>query len=432
MPKVLIITYYWPPSGGAGVQRWLKFSKYLHEFGWSGIVYTPENPEAPATDHSLLADVSTQLVIIKRPIWEPYRLYKVFTRQKKDQPVNAGFLSETKKPGLAERFSVWLRGNLFIPDARRFWIRPSTRFLKKYLQEKPVDLIVSTGPPHSMHLIAMALHRSLGVPWVADFRDPWTNIDYYKDLMLTRRADNRHRKLEKKVLQSASHVITIGESMKNEFAALGAKNISVITNGYDEADFNAGHIIPGNQFSIVHIGSINRDRNPRLLWQCLSELVKENNHFAESLQIRLVGKTDLDVWNDLEKMVLMPYVERIDYLPHSEAVKEMFSAQVLLLLINNSLNAKGILTGKFFEYLASRRPILAVGPVDGDIASILKETGMGSITGFDDKEGMLAQLKMLFSLYEKGELSAGAGNTLAYSRRELTRRLTHLFNQFIS
>lgn len=432
MPKVLIITYYWPPSGGAGVQRWLKFSKYLHEYGWSGIVYTPENPEAPATDTSLLADVSPQLTVIKRPIWEPYRLYKVFTRQKKDQPVNAGFLSETKKPGLAERFSVWLRGNLFIPDARRFWIRPSSRFLKTYLQENPVDLIVSTGPPHSMHLIAMSLHRSLHIPWVADFRDPWTNIDFYKDLMLTRRADRRHRTLEKKVLQSADHVITVGESMKNEFIALGAKNISVITNGYDEEDFNQGNITPGKQFSIVHIGSINKDRNPRLLWQCLSELVKENVHLAESLQIRLVGKTDLDVWNDLEKTELMPYVERIDYLPHTGAVKEMFSAQVLLLLINNSRNAKGILTGKFFEYLASRRPILAVGPVDGDIASILKETGMGSITDFDDKEGMRAQLKMLFSRYERGELSAGAGNTLAYSRRELTRRLTSLFNQFIS
>lgn len=429
MPKVLIITYYWPPSGGAGVQRWLKFSKYLHEFGWDAVIYTPENPEAPAMDESLLRDIPAGLKVIKRPIWEPYRLYKVFTRQKKDQAVNAGFLSETKKPGLAERLSVWLRGNLFIPDARMFWIKPSVRFLKRYLADNPADLVVSTGPPHSMHLIAMRLHDSLGMPWVADFRDPWTNIDYYKDLMLTDAADRKHRRLEKKVLCSANAVIAVGESMKNEFAALGATNLSVITNGFDQDDFTVGEIAPDPYFSLVHIGSINRDRNPHLLWECLAELVKRNSPLDASLKIKLVGKADLEVWNELARLNLLQHVIRIDYLPHDDAVKEMFSARVLLLLINQSANAKGILTGKLFEYLAAGRPILAVGPVDGDIGKILAETGAGSITGFSDKEGMLKQLEELFATFEKGTLATSPGNYLQYSRKELTRRLAGLFNE---
>ncbi|MBE9481851.1 MAG: glycosyl transferase family 1, partial [Bacteroidetes bacterium] len=175
MKKVLIITYYWPPSGGAGVQRWLKFVKYLREFGWEPIVYTPENPEAPDIDNSLEKDIPDNLTVIKRKIWEPYTAYKKFIGQEKEQKINAGFLSENKKPKLSENISVWIRGNFFIPDARKFWIKPSVKFLTNYLKNNPVDAMISSGPPHSMHMIALGLKQRLGIPWLADFRDPWTN-----------------------------------------------------------------------------------------------------------------------------------------------------------------------------------------------------------------------------------------------------------------
>ena len=216
MKKVLIITYYWPPSGGAGVQRWLKFVKYLREFGWEPIVYTPENPEAPAVDESLLKDIPKNLTAIKRPIWEPYNLYKNFIGQKKDERINAGFLTEKKKPGLAEKISVWVRGNWFIPDARKLWITPSIKFLSDYLKRNPVDAIVSTGPPHSMHLIALGLKKKLNLPWLADFRDPWTNIDFYDKLMLTKASDVKHKKMELDVLKNANIITAIGWSMADD------------------------------------------------------------------------------------------------------------------------------------------------------------------------------------------------------------------------
>ena len=212
MKKVLIITYYWPPSGGAGVQRWLKFVKYLRGFGWEPIVYTPENPEAPATDESLLKDIPDNLTVLRTRIWEPYSLYKNFIGQKKGETINAGFLSEKKKPGIAEKISVWIRGNWFIPDARKFWIKPSIIFLSQYLKNNPVHAVVSTGPPHSMHLIALGLKKQLHLPWLADFRDPWTNIDFYDKLMLTKFSNEKHKRMELEVLKNADKVVVVSWS----------------------------------------------------------------------------------------------------------------------------------------------------------------------------------------------------------------------------
>ena len=187
MKKVLIITYYWPPSGGAGVQRWLKFAKYLSDFGWEPIIYTVENGEYPVLDYDLLDEVPKGITVLKTPIWEPYSIYKKFTGRKKEDKINSGFLSEKKNPKLLEKLSIWIRGNLFIPDARKFWIKPSVNFLTNYLIDNPVDIVVSSGPPHSSHIIALKLKEKNKLPWLADFRDPWTNIYYYKELLLNKK-----------------------------------------------------------------------------------------------------------------------------------------------------------------------------------------------------------------------------------------------------
>ena len=210
MKRVLIITYYWPPSGGSGVQRWLKMSKYLPENGWQPVIYTPEEGEFPIIDTSLEKDVSPEAEVIRRPIVEPYTLYKRFLGVKETETVKAGFIKENgEKAGWKEKLSLWIRGNCFIPDARCWWVKPSVRYLKSYLKEHPVDAIISTGPPHSMHLIAMKLKEALGIPWIADFRDPWTEIDYYNDLHLTRWADRKHHRLEREVLTKTDKVITV-------------------------------------------------------------------------------------------------------------------------------------------------------------------------------------------------------------------------------
>lgn len=428
MKKVLVITYYWPPGGGAGVQRWLKFVKYLRAFGWEPVIYTAENGEMPVIDHSLLKDVPDGITVIKRPIWEPYSIYKKFIGQKKDQKINAGFLSENKKPKLTERVAVWIRGNLFIPDARRFWIKPSIKFLSAYLRKHPVDAVVSTGPPHSMHLIAMGLKQELGLPWIADFRDPWTNIDFYEDLMLSKWADSKHHRLEKEVLTNASTVITVGQTMKEEFEEMGARKVTVITNGYDSEDLYKGEVKLDEKFSIAHIGSLVKSRNPELLWKVLSQLVTENASLKNDLEIKLVGKVDFSVMQSIGDNGLSQFVKKIDYLPHSEIIRVQQESQVLLLLINRTKNAKGILTGKFFEYLSAKRPILCIGPHDGDAAKILHETNAGKISGFDDALALKMNVLEYYSSYKEGRLAAGSSNIEQYSRKELTRKLAEVLN----
>ena len=429
--KVLIITYYWPPSGGAGVQRWLKFSKYLRGFGWEPVIYTPENPEVPAIDNSLLQDIPEGITVIKRPITEPYSVYKRFVGMKPSEKVNAGFLQEKEKPGMAEGFAVWLRGNFFIPDARRFWIRPSVNFLKDYLSNNPVDAIVSTGPPHSMHLIALQIHTKLNIPWLADFRDPWTGIDFYHQLRLTSSADSLHRKLEKKVLSSATAVTVVSQDMANEFNGIYERDYNLITNGYDEQDISP---LPQNQldkkFTISHIGSINASRNPESLWKALSEMIVNNPEFTKAVQIKLVGKVDISVLKSIENHGLTPYLSRIEYMPHREVMHEIQKSQVLLLLINNTPNAKGILTGKIFEYLGSGRPIISIGPEDGDAAIILKDSDAGQTASYENEETMLRILSDYFTRFSEKRLESNTGNLLKYSRKVLTGEIAKILDDF--
>lgn len=433
MKKVLIITYYWPPAGGAGVQRWLKFVKYMRNFGWEPVVYTALNGEMPVIDHSLEKDIPENLTVLKTPIWEPYSIYKRFIGRKKDDRINAAFLNENKKTGLAERISVWLRGNFFIPDARRFWIRPSVAYLNNYLRENDIHHVISSGPPHSMHLIALGLkRRHPALRWIADFRDPWTNIDFYEKLMLTSLADKKHHRLELEVLREADRVISIGERMSNEFVEMYRKSggkatskFSVITNGFD-ADDVAPAVEKDRKFSLAHIGTLVKDRNPDVLWQVLARLVKVNPAFAEQLEIKLVGKVDIFVKEQIVAYGLERFVRRIDYLPHDEVILEQARSQVLLLLVNNTKNAKGILTGKFFEYMASGAPILVIGPPDGDLAAILKKTQTGLISHFDD----VVQLERNILSYFKGENPVpDRGEVVGYSRSELTRALCLLLDQ---
>ncbi len=428
--KVLIITYYWPPSGGAGVQRWLKFSKYLREYGWEPVIYTPENPEAPAVDHSLEKDIPEGITVIKLPIFEPYSAYKRFVGMKPGEKVNAGFLQEKEKPGRAEGFAVWLRGNFFIPDARRFWINPSVKFLTKYLKDNPVDAIVSTGPPHSMHLIAMQLNRTFNIPWLADFRDPWTGIDFYHQLKLTSLANKLHHKLEKKVLLSATEVTVISRDMMNEFIGIVERTYKLVTNGYDEEDISP---LPQNQlddeFTVSHIGSLNSARNPVKLWKALAEMADQNPLFAKSLKVKLVGKVDIGVIKSIEGFGLTKYLTRIEYMPHREVMNEIQKSQVLLLLINDTPNAKGILTGKIFEYLGSGRPILNIGPEDGDAAVILRDTEAGQTADYLNEKAMQLILTEYFIKFSEQRLVSNTKNQLKYSRKVLTKQIAGILDE---
>lgn len=436
MKRVLIITYYWPPSGGSGVQRWLKMSKYLPENGWQPFIYTADGAEYPVEDLSLEKDVASEAEIIRRPIVEPYSFYKKFLGIKKDEKIKAGFINEGKKKSAwKENISIWLRGNLFIPDARCWWIKPSVRYLKKYLQKNPVDAIISTGPPHSMHLIAKELHKKFNIPWIADFRDPWTDIDFFSELKLTKRSLKKHHRLQYQVLTEANKVVTVGWDWAKGLESHGAKDVAVITNGYD---FNIEELKTksdlSQSFTMSHVGIVGAARNATKFWEALGELIKDENQseFSNLLKIRLIGQVDNSVLISIKENSLENHVEIIPYIPHEKVIIEQSSSQVLLLFVNNSPNAKGILTGKIFEYMASGRPILAIGPKDGDTAIILDETKSGVIVDFEDKEGMKKVILDLFEKYKDNQLLTKENESVKkYSRRALAKEYVNLIERIL-
>ena len=395
MKRVLIITYYWPPQGGSGVQRWVKFSKYLPSFGWTPVIYTPENPDMTATDETLSKDIPEQAIILRRPIIEPYSLFRKMVGAPKDSaPVN--HISGGGKKSWKMKLSLWLRANIFVPDPKFLWIRPSVKFLKKYLQENPVDVIISTGPPHSMHLIARKVAKQTGIKWIADFRDPWTKIFYFKHLPLMGFIRRRYSALEKKVLMDADKVVTVSEPIRKEFEQMikswnGKTPVFNVENGYDESDFehkDGAAITPDSQFTLVHTGLFAQEGNPQMLWKVLGELCSQLSHFKESLSIRLIGKVDNAIKESIERESLSENTIYPGYLPHNQVNTIQQSARILLLPLRKEPEAEGILTGKYFEYLAAHRPIIAFGPGQSALAESLRETGAGVIFDWEQKESL--------------------------------------------
>jgi glycosyltransferase involved in cell wall biosynthesis len=429
--KVLIITYYWPPSGGVAVQRVLKFTKYLRDFNWEPIIYTVSNGEFPELDYFLVNEIPVGIKIFKTRIWEPYSIYKFFTGKKKGVGIHRNTIKSGKKISIAERISLWIRGNLFIPDTRCFWIKASVSFLQKKTKDEKFDAIISTGPPHSNHLIAFELSKISGIPWLADFRDPWTTMDYYQDLKLTQWADNLHHSMEQRVLKNASIVVVVGSRMKKEFDEKGAKRVEIIPNGFDESDFNdPENVRLDSEFTIVHVGSFLKRRNPEALWKTLANLKQQNHPLMQSLRIKLIGRIDSSIIESINHHELGEYLLQIPFIPHNEVVRNLKSAQILLLPIDDFDGAKWVLTGKLFEYLAAKRPVLCIGPTDGDAAKIIRETEVGETYGFLDQPGVSEYLLRQHKLYLSNELKINSTLTVnKYSRRELTRNLATLLNE---
>ena len=431
MKKVLIITYYWPPSGGGGVMRWLKMSKFLPELGWQPIIYTPENPDPSISDESLVTEIHKDIIELKTPIWEPYNIYRKLTGKKGDAKFKAGYISEASSGNWKSKLSVFVRGNFLIPDPRKFWIRPSVKYLTKYLKENRVDLIISTGPPHSMHLIALGLKKKFDIPWIADFRDPWTDIDFYDKLKLTKWADKKHRKLERKVLTQADHVVTVSPGCATDLAKINSKKVEVINNGYDPLDYNfEGNELDKN-FSISHFGAFNKDRNPKILWKVLGELAGRSDEFKKLLRIQLIGQTDKSVLDEIKKNNLSGNLILIEHLPHKEGLIQLGKSQVLLLPLNDASNVKGILPGKMYEYMALKRPIFAIGPADADadFAKILAETNSGISIDFNDAAKMKSTIENYFNSFKNNKLAVKSNSYEKYSRKNLAKNFIDLISE---
>ena len=485
MKRVLVITYYWPPTGGSGVQRWVKFAKYLPALGWEPVIYTPQNPEMTAVDRTLEKEISPNLEVIKRPIAEPYNLYrklmgkgaetdlkKLTAAGSRDEvtPISSG------KKSWKQRLSLWVRANVFVPDPRVTWVKPSVRFLKKYLKEHPVDAIVTTGPPQSMHLIGQKLHEALGIPWVPDFRDPWTRMYYLKHLPLTKASWDKLLKMEQDVLDGCTAVLTCTPMVQADYAARTKTPVEMITNGFDVKDFeisrqarnnnstgletttDAGQnfsltesdktfstIFSGEKvlvrgggkvlskdspsFSITHTGLLAADGNPENLWRALANIAETDPEFKDRLNINLIGRVDKEVLRSIEQAGLSPNTVLPGYLNHAATNEAQRSADILILPLRNDPDYAIILPGKLFEYLASRRPILGIGQTDGAMAGVLNETKSGITAEFDDIDTMQNFLLDAWKQHKAGGIPPTGGDIDKYSRESTARQLADLLNK---
>lgn len=424
MKKALVITYYWPPAGGPGVQRWLKFVKYLRDYDVEPIVYVPKNPQYPIVDHSFENEIPKGIKIYKRSIFEPYQLASIFSK-KKAKRISSGIIQSSDQSWL-EKTLLWVRGNLFIPDARKFWVGPSVKYLQGVIKKESIDTIITTGPPHSVHLIGLGLKKNNDLRWIADFRDPWTSIGYHKKLKLTKSSQEKHLQLESKVLNSADCIVVTSNTTKKEFSNITDKPIKVITNGYDGVRESKQQLDSG--FTISHIGSLLTGRNPKALWRALQELTEENLDFKKALVLELMGVVSKDVLQTIHSYGLEPYVRLAGYVSHDKAVLKQQSSQVLLMVEIDSEETKGIIPGKFFEYMKAKRPILGIGPKGWEVAEMISETNSGKAFTHAQDVAIKEQLITWFNAYQKKELQVKSQNIDQYSRRELTGKLARLIS----
>ncbi|WFB69514.1 glycosyl transferase family 1 [Chryseobacterium sp. WX] len=427
--KILIITYYWPPAGGPGVQRWLKFAKYLPDFGWKPIIYTPENPSYPLLDETLMKDVPENIEMVRTKIWEPYQLAEKLNKSNKK--FKAGQFDVGKNQSWKSKLSIWVRGNFFIPDARVFWVKPSVTFLEKYLKENKIDTIVTSGPPHSLHLIGLGLKNKMpDLKWVADFRDPWTEISYYKHLKLTKSSDKKHRQLESAVFKNADITLATSYTDAENFRKAGA-NAFCITNGFDESDSSKKAGENKNSqiekaFTLSYIGVLEQLRNPENLWKALDELVKENAEFAADFKLKFVGRIDDKILHSIENSSLKNHILNLGYLAHGKAVEEMQNSDMLLITNFPNEASKGIIPGKIFEYLASGKQILSFGPDKADVAKILEETQAGKHFSYQDTENIKKFILEKYELWKNDSLIENTQHIEQFSRKNLTQQLTEV------
>ena len=423
MKKVLIITYYWPPAGGPGVQRWLKFVKYLPGYDIEPIVYIPENPTYPLIDNGLLSEVSDSTTIIKHKIVEPYAWASAFSKGS-SKKISSGIIPAQKKQSLLQKAMLWVRGNLFIPDARVLWVKPSIKYLSAYIKENGIDTVITTGPPHSLHLIGLSLKKQLEIKWVADFRDPWTTIGYHKQLKLTTSAAKKHKDLESEVLNTADTILVTSPTTKKEFEALTAKPIAVITNGYDVEKVTKQPL--DEKFTLAHIGSFLSERNPKILWEALAELITENTDFKTSFELKLIGAVSREVLDAIDLNGLSGYVNNLGYVSHDEAIAAQRKSQVLLLVEIDSEETKCIIPGKLFEYMVSERPIVAIGPQGADFSGIIQSTNTGIFVTYSEKDRLKQSILNYFNQYREGGLKSHPVGLQQYSRKALTGQLAQL------
>ncbi|MCF8463868.1 MAG: glycosyltransferase family 4 protein [Flavobacteriales bacterium] len=425
MKKVLIITYYWPPSGGAGVQRWLKFAKYLPEFGYEVHVLTvrPDRATYPQRDESLQTQVPKNVTVHCTNATNPFAIYSVFG---KGAP-SSGFANDDVSgiKGLIKKLARFVRGNVFIPDPRKGWNRFAIEKANELIDTLAIETVITTSPPHSTQLIGLELKKRKNIRWIADMRDPWTKIYYVSELLQTKWAQKKNGSLERQVLENADKIVTVSGNLADEFCELAPRlkreNVKVIPNGFDEDDFHLNFSLE-RQFTIGYMGTITEQYD-------ISSLLKAIGSGNLDAGFRFIGDVQAGMRNRLGEVASR--CEFTGYLNHDKAIEKAASCSILLLVIPKVEANKGILTGKIFEYLALKRPILAIGPVDGDAARILNETGAGKMFDYADVHGISKFLRERVRQFQAGEQHSEALGIHKYSRKGLTDQLVQILEKSV-
>ncbi|MFN3841618.1 MAG: glycosyltransferase, partial [Cyclobacteriaceae bacterium] len=414
--------------GGSGVQRWLKFVKYLPQFGWQPYVFTPENPSFDIKDDSLIKDVPVEAEVIKLPIWEPYKIFNSLSSivsggEKKSVPVDS---TAPNKRTFFQRLSGWIRANLFVPDPRIFWIQPSVKFLHDFLIEKKITTIITTGPPHSMHLIGLRLKKkNPTLHWIADFRDPWTEWGLWEKLGVGAWAMQRHRKLELKVLTTADVVVSVTPHYVRRFEALSGRPAVLLTNGFDEDDFIGINYTKSEKFTIRHIGIVNEQRDPVPFMEAFRQLLDEHVEFKEHTLVEFVGEVYQPFKDYVQEQV--PLQQRVRFtgnVSHQKVIEYYGTSSLLLLILTGYRDPHGFFPGKLFEYMATGGPMLGIGPVVSDAATVLQQSGTGFMVESHDVAGIKASLLTYFMQWKSNPNPiVSKGNIAAYSRIVITEKL---------
>lgn len=424
--KVLIITYYWPPSGGAGVQRWVKFCKYLPEFDIEPIVLTVKNGTYPLIDETLTAQIPEQLQVYRSRILEPYSIFgRLIGKSSKEVSTPANAFT-TENEGLLKKIGVWIRANLFIPDARRGWVPFAVKKATELIEAHNIQTIITTGPPNSTHLIGSKLkEKNPDLKWIMDMRDPWTKIFFNETIPRTSLATRIDERLEKKALSLADEVIVVSKGMAKLHRAIKERTYRVIPNGFDHTDFQVVNSdTKGEKFTIKYIGSMTESAIPYHFFKAISVLGTESK---SKISLQFFGSHNKILADAISQFNLNDIVNFNNYVPHLEAKKEMQTADLLLLVIPNTKDNELILTGKIFDYIAAQRPIIYIGPIPGDAADIIKEYDLGICFEYENESAISQflqdQLDGKEALYSKWESDF---KHHPFSRFTLTKELKNL------
>ena len=429
--KVLIFTYYWPPAGGVAVQRFLKFSKFLPEFGWEPIIITVDNGSYAYYDESLLKDISPSLRVYRTKTFEPFELYNLLRGQKgKTMPLVAVGANQNKT--FFQKATEYIRANFFVPDARKGWVPYAVKQAAEIIKTEQIDAIVTTGPPHSAHLIGLKLKEQFGVKWIADFRDPWTGIVYNEMLPRTKATKQKDKALETAVLKTADQVVVISPGMKEQFEDR-ARKIDVIFNGYDEDNFTSAEQAPvtnadnNEYFTIRYLGNLMASQNTTNLWKAIAELRKSN---SARIKLEFTGRVDAEIQNSIAAEGLKDLTTYNPFTSQQKAINLTRSASLLLFAIFNLPNSKLVITGKIFEYLAACSEIISFGPTDGDAATILKTLGRKPMIDFNDYPETLNQLQAAYNYWQQNGQPFKYNDRRydIYSRRNQSAALAGLLN----